>query len=433
MILEFSVENFLSFKNLSTLSMVGVKSFKELEEANTIKLDRDIKILKSAVIYGNNASGKSNFLNAIGFMKNVVLNSFRDAISDESSRKISLNKFLLSTETEEKPSYFEVVFTCNKRKYRYGFEITEEIITSEWLFYTDSRETPMFTRNNQKIEINKSAFSEGLGLEKRTKENVLFLSLVAQLNGEVSNQIIDWYKNLNLISGIHDRSYKRYTIDRLKSDKNFLRWLSDFINFLEITKLSTAEEEVEDIDLETLKKKEKDEEILNFFSSLQKIQSKQPRRDRIITWHRKFDKNNILVDSVPFSFDSDESEGTKKLIYLLGPWYDSLKNGRVLVVDELDSRLHSKLTLKLVEYFHKHNQNNAQLIFAVHDTSILNRDVLRRDQIWFINKDQFGVSNLYSLADFSSEKVRKKTAFDKNYLEGKYGALPNIKEPTLSL
>lgn len=433
MILEFSVENFLSFKDLSTLSMVGVKSFKELEETNTIKLDRDIKVLKSAVVYGNNASGKSNFLNAIGFMKNVVLNSFRDAISDESSRKISLNKFLLSTETEEKPSYFEVVFTCNNRKYRYGFEITEDIIESEWLYYTDSRETPMFTRENQNFEINKSAFSEGLGLEKRTKENVLFLSLVAQLNGDVSNNIIDWFKNLNLISGIHDRSYKRYTIDRLKSDKDFLKWLSDFINFLEITKLSTAEEEVEDIDLETLKKKEKDEEILNFFSSLQKLQSKQPRRDRIITWHRKFDKNNILVDSVPFSFDSDESEGTKKLIYLLGPWYDSLRNGRVLVVDELDSRLHSKLTLKLVEYFHKHNQNNAQLIFAVHDTSILNRDVFRRDQIWFINKDQFGVSNLYSLADFSSEKVRKKTAFDKNYLEGKYGAIPNIKEPSLSL
>tara|TARA_R110001592_G_scaffold40582_8_gene133151 strand:+ start:8390 stop:9691 length:1302 start_codon:yes stop_codon:yes gene_type:complete len=433
MILEFSVENFLSFKDLSTLSMVGVKSFKELEETNTIKLDRDIKVLKSAVVYGNNASGKSNFLNAIGFMKNVVLNSFRDAISDESSRKISLNKFLLSTETEQEPSYFEVVFTCNNRKYRYGFEITEDIIESEWLYYTDSRETPMFTRENQKFEINKSAFSEGLGLEKRTKENVLFLSLVAQLNGDVSNKIIDWFKNLNLISGIHDRSYKRYTIDRLKSDKDFLKWLSDFINFLEITKLSTAEEEVEDIDLETLKKKEKDEEILNFFSSLQRLQSKQPRRDRIITWHRKFDKNNILVDSVPFSFDSDESEGTKKLIYLLGPWYDSLKNGRVLVVDELDSRLHSKLTMKLVEYFHKHNQNNAQLIFAVHDTSILNRDVFRRDQIWFINKDQFGVSNLYSLADFSSEKVRKKTAFDKNYLEGKYGAIPNIKEPSLSL
>ncbi len=432
MILEFSVENFLSIKGLTTLSMVGVKSFKEWEETNTQLIDKDLKVLKSAVIYGNNASGKSNFLNAIGFMKSVVLNSFRDAISEETNRKIPLSKFLLSTETENNPSYFEIVFSCEERKYRYGFEILEDVIESEWLYYTESRETPLFTRNKQNFEINKSSFEEGIGLEKRTKDNVLFLSLIAQLNGDISNKIIDWFKNLNLISGIHDRSYKRYTIDKLKEDKDFLKWLSDFISFLEITKLSTTEEEVEDIDLETLKKKGKDEEIINFLSSLQKLQSKQPRRDRIITWHRKFDKNNLLVDSVPFSFDTDESEGTKKLIYLLGPWYDSLKNGKVLVVDELDSRLHSRLTLKLVEYFHKHNKNNSQLIFAVHDTSILNREVFRRDQIWFIDKDQFGVSNLYSLADFSTEKVRKKSAFNKNYLEGKYGAIPLIDEPALN-
>ncbi len=432
MILEFSVENFLSIKGLTTLSMVGVKSFKEWEETNTQLIDKDLKVLKSAVIYGNNASGKSNFLNAIGFMKSVVLNSFRDAISEETNRKIPLSKFLLSTETENNPSYFEIVFSCEERKYRYGFEILEDVIESEWLYYTESRETPLFTRNKQNFEINKSSFEEGIGLEKRTKDNVLFLSLIAQLNGDISNKIIDWFKNLNLISGIHDRSYKRYTIDKLKEDKDFLKWLSDFISFLEITQLSTTEEEVEDIDLETLKKKGKDEEIINFLSSLQKLQSKQPRRDRIITWHRKFDKNNLLVDSVPFSFDTDESEGTKKLIYLLGPWYDSLKNGKVLVVDELDSRLHSRLTLKLVEYFHKHNKNNSQLIFAVHDTSILNREVFRRDQIWFIDKDQFGVSNLYSLADFSTEKVRKKSAFNKNYLEGKYGAIPLIDEPALN-
>ena len=432
MLLEFNVENFLSIKNLSTLSMIGVKSFKEHEETNTFKIEKNLKVLKSAVIYGNNASGKSNLLNAIGFMKGVVLNSFRDAISEQSSRKIALNKFLLSTETENKPSHFEVLFTCDRIKYRYGFKISEEIIESEWLFYTDSRETPLFIRNGQEFEINKSSFEEGLGLEKRTRENVLFLSLVAQLNGEIANRILKWFKDLNLISGIHDRSYKRYTMDSLKTDKNFLKWVSDFVDFLEITKLSTEEEEVEDLDLDTLKREEKDEEIINFLSSLQKIQSKQPRRDRIITWHRKFDENHFLVDSVPFAFDSNESEGTKKLIYLLGPWYDSLKNGKVLIVDELDSRLHSKLTLKLVEYFHRHNQNHAQLIFAGHDTSLLDKDVFRRDQIWFIDKDQFGVSNLYSLADFSSEKVRNKSAFDKNYLAGKYGAIPFIQEPALN-
>lgn len=431
MLIEFSVENFLSFKDYTKLSMVGVKSFKEFEDINTVRIDKDLKILKSAVIYGNNASGKSNLLNAISFMKRIILNSFRDAISEENGKRISPTNFLLSTETENKPSFFEVVFSCKEKKYRYGFETNNDVIESEWLFSTEQRETALFIREGQNFEINKTSFKEGIDLVSKTRENVLFLSLNAQLNGEVSGEIIKWFKNLNLISGIHDRSYKRYTIDKLKDDSEFLTWLSKFIKFLEISKLSTTEEEVEEFDLENLKKKEKDEEIINLFSSLQKLQTKLPKRDRIITWHRKFDENNILVDTVPFSFDSDESEGTKKLIYLLGPWYDSLKNGKVLIVDELDSRLHSILTLKLVEYFHKYNPKNSQLIFAVHDTSILNREFFRRDQIWFIDKDQFGVSKLYSLADFSSEKVRKKSSFDKNYLTGKYGAIPYIDEPEL--
>ncbi|MBL0336735.1 MAG: ATP-binding protein [Chitinophagaceae bacterium] len=159
-------------------------------------------------------------------------------------------------------------------------------------------------------------------------------------------------------------------------------------------------------------------------TSIQKIQAKQPKRDQLITYHRKYDENNLFIDSVPFNFDNQESEGTKKLLYLLGPWYDTLKNGKILVIDELDSRLHSNLTLKLVDFFHKFNKNNAQLIFAVHEISILNRDTFRRDQIWFVEKNQFGSSELFSLADFKSEKVRKKSAFDKNYIDGKYGAVP---------
>jgi hypothetical protein len=155
---------------------------------------------------------------------------------------------------------------------------------------------------------------------------------------------------------------------------------------------------------ETLREKEKDEEIINLFTSIHKIQSKQPRRDQLITYHRKYDENNNFIDSVPFNFDNQESEGTKKLLYLLGPWYDTLKNGKILAIDELDSRLHSNLTLKLVDFFHKFNESNAQLIFAVHDISILNKDTFRRDQIWFVEKNQFGASELLSLADFKTDK-----------------------------
>ena len=429
MILEFSVENFLSFKDLQTLSMVGVKSFKEHEETNTFCLDDKYKILKSAAIYGNNASGKSNFIDAVGFMKTFVQFSFRDALSDgNEERKIPYQKFELSTETEDKPSFFEMVFTINGKKYRYGFEITEDEVLSEWLFHTTSKETFLFKRDKDSFDLNKSSFPEGKDLEKRTRTNVLFLTLVAQLNGEISNEVVDWFKDLNVISGIHDRGYKRYTINKLKEDKKFSKWLSSFIDFLEISKLTTDEEPVSDVEIEQLKEKEKDEELINFLSTLQKLQAKQPKRDKLITWHRKFNENNILVDTVPFDFESNESEGTKKLIYLLGPWFDTLNKGKVLLVDELDSRLHSSLVLKLIEFFHKENTTKAQLIFAVHNTSILNYNVFRGDQIWFMDKNQFGCSELYSLADFSSEKVRKKSAFDKNYLEGKYGAVPYFSE-----
>ena len=429
MILEFSVENFLSFKDLQTLSMVGVKSFKEHENTNTFILDDKHKILKSAAIYGNNASGKSNFIDAIGFMRLFVQFSFRDALSDEKEkRKIPYERFKLSTETDDEPSFFEMIFTINDRKYRYGFEITEEEVISEWLFHTTSKETFLFKREKENFEINKSSFEEGIDLTKRTRPNVLFLTLVAQLNGQISNEVVDWFKDLNVISGIHDRGYKRYTINKLKKDSKFSKWLSAFVEFLEISKLTTDEETVNQSELEELKEKEKDEELINFLSSLQKLQVKQNKRDKLITWHRKYDENNILVDTVPFDFETNESEGTKKLIYLLGPWFDTLNNGKVLLVDELDSRLHSSLVLKLIEFFHKENTTKAQLIFAIHNTSILNYNVLRRDQIWFIDKNQFGCSELYSLADFKSEKVRKKSAFDKNYLEGKYGAIPFFSE-----
>lgn len=424
MIIEFSVENYLSFKDLTTLSMIGAKSFKEHNDTHLIEIDKKLNLLKSAVIYGNNASGKSNLLEAMGFMKATVLNSFRDALVENSERKFPLEKFILNSKTENESSFFEISFIYKNVKYRYGFEIDYENIVAEWLYHTTSKEVYLFKRDFQKIEVNKSAFKEGLGKENDAKENVLFISLLATLGKEISGDVVEWFKKLNFINGIHDRGHKRYTIDKLKTDKEFFNWALHFIKYLEISNLSTTEEDVNDIDLETLREKEKDEEIINLFTSIHKIQSKQPRRDQLITYHKKYDENNFLIDSVPFNFDNQESEGTKKILYLLGPWYDTLKNGKILVIDELDSRLHSNLTLRLVEFFHKFNANNAQLIFAVHDISILNKDTFRRDQIYFIEKNQFGASELLSLGDYKTDKVRNKSAFDKNYIQGKYGAIP---------
>lgn len=425
MLIEFSVENFLSFKDLTTFSMVASRSFKEHKDSHTIKIGNSLTLLKSAVIYGNNASGKSNFLEAMAFMRATVLNSFRDALIGNNERKFPLEKFALSSKSEKETSFFEISFIQNGIKYRYGFELDYDKVVAEWLYHTTSKEVYLFKRDLQKIEINKSAFKEALGKDGDVRENVLFLSFLAyHQKSEISNNVVSWLRNFNFITGIHDRLHKRYTIDKLKSDKEFFNWVLHFIKYLEISNLSTTEEDVNDVDLETLREKEKDEEIINLLTSIQKIQSKQPKRDQLITYHRKYDENNVLIDTVPFNFDQQESEGTKKLLYLLGPWYDTLQNGKVLIIDELDSRLHSHLTLRLIDFFHHFNRSAAQLICAVHDISLLNKETFRRDQIWFVEKNQFGASELVSLADFKTEKVRNKSAFDKNYLEGKYGAIP---------
>ena len=337
MLIEFNIENFLSFKDYTTFSMVASKSFKEHKESHIIKADRSLNLLKSSIIYGNNASGKSNLLEAMGFMKQIVLNSFRDALMDNNERKFPLEKFALNTQTEKDTSFFEISFIQNGIKYRYGFEIDYNKVVAEWLFHTTSKEVYLFKRNLQEIEINKSSFKEGLGKEEDVKENVLFLSVLATLGKEISTNIVEWFKKFNFVNGIHDRGHKRYTIDKLKSDKQFFNWVLHFVKYLEIANLSTTEEDVNEIDLDVLREKEKDEEIINLLTSIQKIQSKQPKRDQLITFHRKYD-NNVLVDTVPFNFDKQESEGTKKILYLLGPWYDTLQNGKVLIIDELDSR-----------------------------------------------------------------------------------------------
>jgi len=424
MLIEFSIENFLSFKDLTTLSMVASKSFKEHKYSHLIDTESKLILLKSAIIYGNNASGKSNLLEAMGFMKATVLNSFRDALMENNERNFPLEKFALNTKTEKETSFFEISFIQNATKYRYGFEIDYQKIVAEWLFHTTSKEVYHFKRDLQKIEINKTAFKEAIGKEEDVKENVLFLSLLATLGKETSTSIVDWFKKFNFINGTHDRGHKRYTIDKLKSDKEFFNWVLHFIKYLEISNLSTTEEDVNEIDFETLREKEKDEEIINLLTSIQKITSQQSKRDQLITYHRKYDENNVLIDTVAFNFDKQESEGTKKLLYLLGPWYDTLQNGKVLVIDELDSRLHSHLTLRLIDFFYSFNKSNAQLICAVHDISLLNKETFRRDQIWFVEKNQFGASELVSLGDFKTDTVRNKSAFDKNYLEGKYGAIP---------
>ncbi len=420
MLLQFNIENYLSFKEEASLSLIGNKATKE-HEAENITFRKDMKILKSAVVYGANASGKSNLFSAMIYMKKVVLNSFKNAISENTTTTKS-TAFLLHPKTKDESSFFEVIFIANNTQYRYGFEINKGIIEAEWLHYVPNKiETTLFSREGQEIKINNAKFGEGKMLTDKTRKNVLFLSVCAQFNGEISNLIIAWFKNINIISGVEDRSFGGYTTNKIKTDKNFRKWVNNFIDFLEITKLSVEDESIANVNINELGIANDKIEIKDFLVAITNLQKKQKTKSTLKSWHKVYDDNKVLVDTVAFDFKM-ESKGSQKLIYLLGPIYDSLKNGRILFIDELDSRFHSILTKHLLKIFHEGNKNNAQFVFALHDPSSMENDCFRRDQIYFIEKDQYGASSLYALLDY--KKVRNDEKFSKNYLKGNYGAVP---------
>jgi len=429
MLIQFKVGNVLSFSEPVVFSMVGTPAVKEFESVNSfIDPTKKFKLLKSAAIYGPNASGKSNLISSISIMKSFVLNSFRDALLEKNEQILSVTKFLLKKESEREPSFFEMVFVYKNKRYRYGFEVNEGIIESEWLFFVNTnKEIKLFVREKKNIEINNRSFKEGTGLEGKTRKNVLFLTVVAQLNGERSSKVVEWFKKLKIVSGLNDFGHKDFTLSKYKSDKKFKEWAESIFASLDIIDLSTEKELPPTLNINSISKRDKNRKALKtLFAALRELQEQKGEIDRIVTWHNKYGPNNNVIEKVPFDFNTQESEGTKKIINFLGPIYDTLSNGYVLIVDELDSRLHPLLTIMIIGFFHQHNFNNAQLVFASHDTNLLKKEYFRRDQIWFTEKNEFGETDLYSLIEYKEMHVRKDAAFGKNYLNGRYGAIPYL-------
>ncbi|MDD5530569.1 MAG: ATP-binding protein [bacterium] len=415
MLLQFKVGNYLSFKDVVTFSMVASSSKTENEDNVFEASDRNkTRLLKSAVIYGANASGKSNLLRAIRFARRFIVISSKDTQSGE---RIDVMNFRLSTETENKPSFFEFVFLLDGTIYRYGFEADKTEIHREWLFHIPkNREVKFFEREKQKITIS-SDFQEGKESVDKTRNNALFLSRTAQDNNPISTKILEWFTVFNVISGLNDSFYLGYTVGR-SEEESFKNKIMEF--------LKCADVGIEKFDVER-QEKTLPEEIKRLVPI-----------GAIKTTHRKFDKEHNFVSPEIFDLDYSESEGTKKLFAMSGPLINALAKGRILFVDEFDSRLHPLLTQFIIKLFNSKidNPNNAQLIFASHDASYLSKDFFRRDQIWFTEKDPYGATDLYSLVEYKKGevegeekgKVRKDASFSKDYLLGKYGAIPYIKE-----
>jgi len=414
MLLQFTVNNFKSIQDTTIFSMATSSK----DEGKSFKIKK-YELLQSAILYGANASGKSNFLKAMAFMRRVVLNQDKIILSTD---KLPYYPFKLNTETEDSSSSFEMVFFINEIKYRYGFEIDNTTVYAEWLYADENgKESKLFYRDidENELYVNRIKFKEGLKL--KVSKNQLFIWKCDQEGGEISASILQWFIRLNMIDATENEQYINEAMKQMEN-KKFKKEL--------VALVKTADIGIEDVLLEEEDVPKSIIEDMPLSSELKKqlLASDSLKSMSLLTHHKKYDDNKNEVGVTTFELDVEESKGTQKFFKMSAPILNTLREGKVLIIDELDASLHPMLTKHLIKLFHdkKINKHNAQLIFATHDTNLLHESMFRRDQIWLTQKDKYGATELYSLAQFKN--VRKNEDFEKKYIQGKYGAVPYLKD-----
>ena len=427
MLLEYTVKNYTVFKNTARLSFVASNYDKETYETENV-LDipeMKLRVLKSAVVYGANAAGKTKLFDSLNFMRQFVLESSKKG---QQGDVINTKPFLLSESTKQEPSEFEIMFLHNDALYRYGFEVTSEKVISEWLFYKPkAREYQIFYRDTleKTLETHTKLFRKGILLESENmvRDNALMLSVAAQFNDEICSTVLNWFThNLSVLSSVREYGYKGYTLamnDREAFHKKILQLLNQADFFIQDiqSKVLDLDAMAEEIPLEVKEQ------------LVQKIKNEGVKvYTECETVHHLYDENNKIIGKTMFSMDEDESHGTQKFFYLAGPILDTLEKGKTLFIDEFDARLHPNLGLSLFSLFNTPsiNTKGAQLMITAQNSIFLQSDMLRKDQIWFVEKDRFEAAHLYCLSDFKSNHARKGENYESKYLKGKYGAIPYL-------
>jgi AAA15 family ATPase/GTPase len=419
MFVEFTVGNFRSFREPVTLSMLASKRKsrnRNVDEGAVFTVRKGLSLLKCATIFGANASGKSNIISAIRFLHDFVISSSKETQIDE---EINVSPFKLSTEYSNKPSFFSISFVVGDELFQYSIEVTNQRITSESLksySFETSRNSQLFKRVDGLIDVG-DKFPEGKGLEKKTRENALFLSVCANFDGAISKAILKWFRSIRVVSGLADDSMLRYTSKLLRSSED----KPQVMNFLSGFDLGFDDLLVEEL---PIKFEGNPSELAPVFNELKKLgDAKGATHLSLSSIHPLFDNEGLASGKVQFSFSADESEGTKKIVAFAGPALDALRKSHVLFIDEFDARLHPHLGRQFIRIFNgrETNSKNAQLIAITHDTNLLNSNILRRDQIWFTEKTLSQASKLTSLIEY---KIRNNAVFQKEYDAGRFGAIP---------
>jgi AAA15 family ATPase/GTPase len=424
MLLEFKVSNYRSIGEEQTISLIPASKQKDYEQ--NIILEHKYSALNAIALYGANASGKSNILNAMSLLDKIIHISARTS----STTKLPYDPFLLRKGWENKPTAFEILFVIDKKRYRYGFEFNATEIQKEWLFRKSAgREVNLFERENEIIDV-----STGYNGTKKTvdasveatKTNALFLSTCDMLNVEEAKSIMQWFKHFNMIDGLNTEPEEFKTVELWQNSE----YRDKIKNYLASICLNVI-----DIDVVTKKSEESDLPVDMRTQLKQELQGAQGHK--VLAKHRIYDvESNPTGDTFVWEWDKRESAGAIKAFHLSGPVLWALANGGVLIIDEIEAKLHPIMTLNTINVFlnKESNPNHAQLIFATHDTNLLSYSKLRRDQIYFSEKNKWESTELYSLSDFVyfgeknggfvSEKERPDTDKEKRYIEGRYGAIP---------
>lgn len=390
MLVRFLLKNVLSFKNETILDMTAINAYKE-HESNIIDIGLKEKYLRVAAIYGANASGKSNLYLAMSYFQKIIINSLNN-ISDDSAAAIETYYNPFSFDNNKENSEFEITVILEDFECRYGFEYNNEYIATEWLYKKNlktNKTSIIFERNRENVDFGFSVRKECIVYKNQIPKETLVLSFFNKLKLTTTvfkTVYAGILETLVVPAGFWDKPGMLQSLlpDIIDHDKEEL-----------VTFLSAIDTGIRDITYEHGEK-------------------------QIVFWTYHIGKDS---ERYPLSLFY-ESDGTIKSIILFIYAKHAIKYGKSLFVDELNLKLHPLLLKFIVDLFYEHN-SRAQLIYTTHDTTLMDKKFFRRDQIWFVQKDEFGYSELSALSDF---KVRSDASFERDYLAGVYGGIPFLKE-----
>ena len=418
MLIEFSAENFRSIKQEARLSLVADPEKERSDTHSVVPFLRKAgshpsRLLRSAAIYGANAAGKTNLLRALSMMRRIVLNSYRD---DDA---IPVTPFLFDSTSRDQPTTFEIIFLSDGVRYQYGFSANPKMVVAEWLYaWPSGRVQRWLHRQDGEWTFGDKLIGARHVWRRATRPDALYLSTAVALNSNQLKPIVDWFRDIVPI-GVSDTRENTVSMRRLRESGQ-----SGLIEFLQTADLAIADLRVSQEEFRPDTRP----------ADLQSTVPDQATTGRAAGTVGQVWLSHDIGDGKPTDLTlQEESDGTRTMFALAGPWLESLHEGHLVMIDDLHDSLHPKLVQFLIDQFHDPtiNRRGAQLIFSTHDTSILSQEVFRRDQIWFCERNKRQETKLFPLTDFSPRTGVENLG--RSYLAGRYGAVPYIASKATSI